>query len=335
MMSKINIPKISDKKLYKHNYLLYWLDHSISLSLFLISVFLYYKSDATTLKLFAFSISVIFLYRSLIFIHEIVHFTKSSYVPGFSSFWNITCGIPFLIPTFMYKCHLQHHGKCYSTINDPEYLPFVSYNKRQFILFMLHPFVLPFLLYLRFTLLTFLSYFFNRVRLVVDERFSSLAINPLYRHKTTNNKKLLLNNRIQESLCFIYLTLVSFAVLYKYIALNIIIYIYFVVVFILFINSLRTLVAHRYNLNQNTNIVGQVNDSINHDHGMFAFLWAPIGLRFHALHHMYQSIPYHNLSKLHRILANSLLYDSFYQKCSAKSLFDSLKRLIYHKNNEK
>ena len=36
-------------------------------------------------------------------------------------------------------------------------------------------------------------------------------------------------------------------------------------------------------------------------------LWAPVGLRYHATHHLFMSMPYHhNLSKAQRRLVNGL-----------------------------
>ena len=35
-------------------------------------------------------------------------------------------------------------------------------------------------------------------------------------------------------------------------------------------------------------------------------LWAPVGLRYHATHHLFPSLPYHNLGKAHRRLHRDL-----------------------------
>ena len=41
-------------------------------------------------------------------------------------------------------------------------------------------------------------------------------------------------------------------------------------------------------------------------------LWAPVGLRFHALHHWIPSLPYHNLGRAHRLLLTTLATDAPY-----------------------
>jgi len=49
-------------------------------------------------------------------------------------------------------------------------------------------------------------------------------------------------------------------------------------------------------------------------------LWAPVGLRYHALHHLLPSVPYHNLGAAHRRLTAMVEQDSPYHKASYKGL---------------
>jgi fatty acid desaturase len=49
-------------------------------------------------------------------------------------------------------------------------------------------------------------------------------------------------------------------------------------------------------------------------------LWAPVGLRFHALHHIFPTMPYHALARAHRRLIRDLPADSPYRHCNADSL---------------
>ena len=46
--------------------------------------------------------------------------------------------------------------------------------------------------------------------------------------------------------------------------------------------------------------------------GLLAELWAPVGLRYHALHHLLPSLPYHSLPEAHRRLAAQLGSGSTY-----------------------
>jgi fatty acid desaturase len=71
------------------------------------------------------------------------------------------------------------------------------------------------------------------------------------------------------------------------------------------LNQLRTLVAHLWeNDGERMTVTGQYLDSVNvPPPGILPALWAPVGLRYHALHHLLPSLPYHSLGKAHRRLS--------------------------------
>ena len=50
--------------------------------------------------------------------------------------------------------------------------------------------------------------------------------------------------------------------------------------------------------------------------GIAAGLWAPVGLRYHALHHLLPSLPYHSLGEAHRRLSAHLGAGSTYARAS-------------------
>jgi fatty acid desaturase len=92
------------------------------------------------------------------------------------------------------------------------------------------------------------------------------------------------------------------------------------------LNALRTLGAHRYlHAHEEMTFVEQLLDSINYPrHPLIAGLWAPIGLRFHALHHLCPSLPYHNLAKAHQKLMAELPADSPYRQTESPGLWVSI-----------
>src|SRR5204862_3337871 len=84
------------------------------------------------------------------------------------------------------------------------------------------------------------------------------------------------------------------------------------------VNAVRTLSAHRYDHDPKEaelSMIGQLLDTCTIAPGPGGFgaagaawraLWAPVGLRYHALHHWIPSLPYHNLGRVHRLLASRL-----------------------------
>src|SRR5690606_41820841 len=54
-------------------------------------------------------------------------------------------------------------------------------------------------------------------------------------------------------------------------------------------------------------LTAQYLDSVNvPPPGLMAEIWAPVGLRYHALHHLMPSMPYHSLPEAHRRLRKAL-----------------------------
>jgi fatty acid desaturase len=52
-----------------------------------------------------------------------------------------------------------------------------------------------------------------------------------------------------------------------------------------------------------------------------------VGLRYHALHHLFPSLPYHNLGRAHQRLMAELPTDSPYRLTNSDSLRQSFLRL--------
>jgi fatty acid desaturase len=98
-------------------------------------------------------------------------------------------------------------------------------------------------------------------------------------------------------------------------------------VFIVVVNALRTLGAHRWTNahGEEMNFVEQMLDSVNYPYNpLLSGLWAPVGLRFHALHHIFPTMPYHALATAHKRLMRELPEDSPYRRTEARSLTGSL-----------
>jgi fatty acid desaturase len=91
---------------------------------------------------------------------------------------------------------------------------------------------------------------------------------------------------------------------------------------ILSMNHFRTLAAHRYASHGETmSLEDQLLDSVDlpNRHWLTLAL-CPVGLRFHALHHLFPGMPYHNLETAHQRLMQALPASHPYRQCVASSM---------------
>ncbi len=257
-------------------------------------------------------LAVLALYRALLFIHEISHFRNGA-LPGFRTAWNALVGVPMLTPSFMYEqVHTLHHKRTqYGTTADPEYLPLALMKPLSLPTFVLVALLAPAALLFRFAVLVPLGALFPPVRQLTWQRFSALAINPEFRRRPPEGD---LPRRVfwleLSGMLWSWVLIGSiFAFGWKPLLVALAI---FSVVAVL--NQLRTLVAHLWeNEGDAMTVTAQFLDSVNvPPPGRIAELWAPVGLRYHALHHLMPSMPYHSLPEAHRRLVAELENTSSY-----------------------
>ena len=135
--------------------------------------------------------------------------------------------------------------------------------------------------------------------------------------------------RLQETGCFLY-TLAWAALLFSgFLPWTLLLQAYAMSLVILFINAIRTLGAHRFRHGgEELTFVDQLLDSVNYPKNpILSGLWAPVGLRFHALHHVFPSLPYHSLAEAHHRLMRQLPADSAYRLTESPGLFVTLREL--------
>ena len=111
---------------------------------------------------------------------------------------------------------------------------------------------------------------------------------------------------------------------------GVIIQYYCVVAALLMVNYARTLAAHRYD-NQEGELddIGQLLDSVNLMGGSWlTAISAPVGLRYHALHHFMPALPYHSLGKVNRTLLEELPAGSPYRNTQTGGMGSALKLLF-------
>ena len=261
-------------------------------------------------------VAVFTLYRALLFIHELTHIHKTA-LPGFRLVWNALVGVPMLTPSYMYEgVHTLHHARTrYGTAEDPEYMPLALMEPWRLPAFIVISMLLPIGLLLRSALLVLLGAIIPPLRKLVWERASSLSINPDFRRRPPEGDfaKMV---RWQELGVMVWSwALLASTQAYGWRPLLIGLA---VVSATALLNQIRTLVAHLWeNDGEAMTVTAQYLDSVNvPPPALLAPLWAPVGLRYHALHHLLPSVPYHSLGKAHRRITAHLGVGSTYDKSS-------------------
>ena len=230
--------------------------------------------------------------------------------------WNLLCGIPFLTPSFTYYSHVDHHmRKHFGTDHDGEYLPLATTSPWQILVYLCQPLVIPFLGVMRFLILSPLGWLSPRLRRVIHQRASSLVMDPSYVRPLPSRRSLKVF-RWQEIGCFLVCLGAAVLLIRGRLPMGFLIQVYATAVAILYLNHLRTLGSHRYtNAGDEMTFVDQLLDSVTFSSSRITgLIWAPLGMRFHALHHLFPTLPYHNLAAAHRRLAAELPADHPYRQ---------------------
>jgi fatty acid desaturase len=268
------------------------------------------------------------LYRGLCFIHELTHIRPAS-LPGFETAWNLLFGVPLLFPSFVYVgVHQDHHKlSMYGTKDDPEYMPFAR-NYVLAVTFVLHSVLIPLMLLLRFLVLAPASFFTTRLRVWLVAHASALSMNLAYRREPT--AALLSKVRLWETVVLGTWSPVLGLMATGWLPWGVLWVWYATTAMASLVNTLRTLGAHRYESDgKEIGRAEQLLDSIDTPGSLWTELWAPVGLRYHALHHYFPGIPYHNLELAHRRLKAGLPSGAPYQHVQSPSLVASLGRLFH------
>jgi fatty acid desaturase len=306
---------------------IYWLDLIVTLLVGYSAAGVYFKSSHWYFQVAGLVVASFALFRSGSFIHEITHFRQgemTSFVIG----WNLLAGIPMLTPSHFYQNHIDHHkSDHYGTVHDGEYLPLWGAGVRQFAMFFAQVPLLPLFVFTRL-LLAPLSFVSPGVRNWTLEHASSFVIN--FRHRLT-----IPQHAPRKTWAALELACSArAAAMLGVVALGVfpptrLMQMYVLSMCVLGLNYIRNLAAHHYrNAGDPMSHMEQLDDSVNIE-GMpiVTELFFPLHLRYHALHHLLPSMPFHNLHKAHQRLMEELSQSSPYRKTVYRSFFTVVREL--------
>jgi len=297
----------------------YWFDFVVSATMAYTAATIYLISPLfSILQLIAFPFAVFWLYRSGSLIHEVAHL-PSRELRTFKIVWNLVVGVLTLAPsTFFTAHHRDHHsGKMYGTPKDPEYV--VNVFKRGSLLHILfyaiHICLFPAFVFLRFFLapLTFVN---PKVRDFTLRRLSSFTLNWKYEKNLSRLDRKTF--AAVELLCWLRATAIIVGVVVGLSVWTRIPLIYMLGASTLMFNQLRQLADHHFESDGDPMALpDHILDSCNYTgRDFFTWLFFPYAIKFHALHHLFPSLPYHNLESAHQHLTKHLPCDSPYHGLS-------------------
>ena len=244
------------------------------------------------------------LYRMALFTHEICHF-KSGVLPGFEATWNVVCGVPILLPSYMLNSHVDHHAtRSYGTPADPEYLPFASFPQLRRS-FLLGSALVPVAMVVRSLILVPAAWVLPGLHVYLRERLTFMTMNSAYRPGPT--LRLTRSDHVAEITTSLWTWGLIVASATGAVPWPFAVLLLACMTLANLLNGWRTLQAHLYtSQGQTMDAKAQVRDSTT-----FTTCWlrgellCPVGQRFHAAHHLLPYLPYHALPEAHRRLIST------------------------------
>ena len=318
------------RDLARANPRVYWLDLGVTAAVTWLSLAVATTSASTGWALTAGAVCILALYRGISFIHELTHLRRDD-VPGFHVAWNLLIGVPWLTPSLLYEgVHILHHAKDrYGTARDPEYHPLARRPPHELAVFLGIAVLAPVGVILRFAVLAPLSFLIPPLRTFVIARTSGMVINPGFSRddfERARSSPWL----AQEIGAWLWSWMVLGLTATGVIPLRALVIAMVIFALMTVLNQLRTAVAHYWeNGGDQMAVLDQFLDTVNvPPPALLPFLWAPVGLRYHALHHLMPRLPYHNLGTAHRRLVEALPTDHVYRQVEQRELLPALRRLL-------
>ncbi len=293
----------------------YWIDFGVSLVAAYVAATVYLTAPlGSWSQLAAFPVAAFWLYRLGSLVHEVCHLGERE-MTGFKAAWNVLAGIMTLTPSpFFTRHHRDHHSRrFYGTPQDPEYVANVMEggNAASLALYAVQVLLFPVVVFLRF-LLAPLSFVHPAVREWTLRRASAFTLNHRYeRRLTAADRRAILAVEIP---CFLRALLIPSLVLAGLNPWTRIPLLYALAVATFLLNQMRQLADHHFDADPGrVDMEAHILDSCNFtSNDPLTLIFFPFSIRYHALHHLFPSLPYHNLKPAHEHLVKVLPPDSPY-----------------------
>ncbi|MCO4772611.1 MAG: fatty acid desaturase [Deltaproteobacteria bacterium] len=283
----------------------------------------------TTLAYWAFSLaSAVAFLRAAYFVHELSHRTSKE-LPGFHAAWNVLIGIPILVPSFMMWPHREHHRPAtYGTTEDPEYAPVPAWSLGRIAGAIAIYAVVPGMLAARFAFAP-IGLLVPAARRHAISKVSTADIDHHYVRPpipAEDRPRFLL----LEVACFLFAWAAIGATLMGWIPLWLHGHRWLVMAIALMLNHARLLAIHRYEGDWSARSLEQqtLDTWTMGPESPLTELVAPVGSRFHALHHELPGLPYHALPAAHRTLMEELPADHPYRETVIDGFVDGWRRVL-------
>jgi len=310
----------------------YWADFLFSLVLAYGSASVYLMAPlGSWWQIAAFPMAVFWLYRLGSLIHEVCHLGHHE-MRSFKVAWNLLVGTFTLTPSpFFTRHHRDHHSqRMYGTPEDPEYVANVleAGNLASGLGYFALMLAYPVMVFLRF-LLSPLTFLHPKLRQWTLENASSLTLNYRYTRRITPFDRKVIT--AMELLCFVRAAAIPLAVFTAAAPPSRIPLLYLLGLTTLVMNQMRQLADHHFTGDGSvSNVEDHILDSCNFTgNDPLTLLFFPFSIRYHALHHLFPSLPYHNLKAAHAHLAATLPADSPYHGLDQPGWWAVARRTIF------
>ena len=315
----------------------FWFDFAYSVVIAYTAAIIYNTSPLLSWpQLIAFPIAVFWLYRVESLVHEVAHLQQAE-MRTFKVVWNLVVGVFTLTPSAFYtKQHRDHHSqRMYGTRQDPEYV--INVVRRgswaSLLAYALLILVFPVLVFLRFLLVP-LTYLHPRLRQFALTRASSFTFNPQYRRKLSA-----LDRRAIAAIewpCFLRAALIPGGALLGFAPWIRVPQVYLLGVSVLILNQLRQVADHHFSGDGGQFVFADhVLDSCNYKaRDPLTWLFFPFAIQYHALHHIFPNLPYHNLAAADAYLLAKLPADSPYRTLDQPGWWSVAQKLSPHRFSE-